>query len=200
MYAIIDSETSGFKTNYIAQFSYILMDREFNCERVYNGFYQVPIMEEGAEKVHGYSKEWLASVSDATFHQHRDLGLILDDLKGRIIIGHNVQFDKNMININLDRVSIPPIMNPEFCTYIYLKYLAKKQKYPGKQNKKLESFTKFMRLRNEDLQQVVPYLFDCGDVGFHDSRWDVSVIFSAITVNKDLRDFIQYIARTKYNM
>lgn len=90
-YAFIDIETTGFTDNDIIQFSAVIADENLKLKGFINRYLWTETeIEEGAENVHGISKDALRLLSKGrTFKD--ETGVILGILKDYTIVGHNIE-------------------------------------------------------------------------------------------------------------
>ena len=115
----LDTETTGLSTysNQIAQLSYLIVEGS-EIVQAKNFFFAVDKVEEGAERVHGLSKEILERLSKGkVFRDYAEE--IAEDFKGRMVIGHNVNFDLGFLRTELHRAGITPDIKNSFCTMHY---------------------------------------------------------------------------------
>ncbi len=104
MIYILDTETSGFKTNHIIQFASMAINDEGEVYEKTDIKFRLPDgveIEEGASKVHGIKTEDLKGFD---LIQTEALEGIIHNLnQADVIIGHNISFDLRMIDREYNR-------------------------------------------------------------------------------------------------
>lgn len=182
-----DVETTGLRPGQICQLSFIV-ENEWKIEQAKNYFFTVDTMEEGAQKVHGMSKEWLADKSGGlTFKDiYKEVHQVFKE--GRII-AHNVKFDEMFISMELWRVGISFRPADRQCTMEFLKDVIKIPARGRRQGKyKRPSLSEVVNYFDIDTNKIMAYsqqLFGAGDVGFHDSRFDTTAIYVATNIYRE---------------
>jgi DNA polymerase-3 subunit epsilon len=103
-YAVIDVETTGFnfgKYDRVIEFAAVLLDQELKVEGTHTWLINAK-RDVGPAHIHGIKAAWLQSAP--TF------GEILESmsnvLSGRIVLGHNVSFDRNFIFAEMARLGV----------------------------------------------------------------------------------------------
>lgn len=103
-YAVLDVETTGFnfgKHDRIIEFAVVLMDDDLQIEGFHTWLVNAK-RDVGPAHVHGIKAAWLRDAP--TFADI--LPSIIGILGERIIVGHNVSFDRNFIVAELNRLGI----------------------------------------------------------------------------------------------
>jgi DNA polymerase III epsilon subunit-like protein len=176
---ILDTETTGFQPGQICQLTYAIVDEAKNFEviKAFNKFFPVEKVDSGAEAVHGLSVEKCLELSEGKpFAESADE--ILEDLRSveRIVI-HNQKFDVRFMDAELARVEKPFNFAPvSFCTMEHYTPICK---LPGKNGSgykwpKLSEVLTMQGAADDVVLEKAKDLFGCEDIGFHDSRFDVS--------------------------
>ena len=181
---IFDTETSGLpksklqsisNTNnwpFILQIAWILYDTEKNIiiekiNKIVKISENVQIDKESFD-IHKISKEICLKKGENIINILKDFNLVLN--KCDIIIGHNINFDKNIIMVEGIRNNIfikfnnNGIMKSEFCTMLNSKNICK---LPFKNNKISNDY------KYPKLQELVEFLFNEKHEGFHDAFIDI---------------------------
>jgi DNA polymerase III epsilon subunit-like protein len=173
----LDTETTGLKPGQIAQLTYLI---EENKELVAakNYFFTVETMSIQAEMVHGFSIDKLAKLSQGAVFKdlHYD---ILEDFNNSTFIAHNVKFDRQFVEAELERINKTAQFKNYFCTMEYFKDIVK---LPGKfkggyKNPKVEEVLNFYKVSTEEVLDKTKHIFKCEDVGFHDARYDTVAMY-----------------------
>jgi len=170
----LDTETSGFKPDQICQLTYtITIDDKVETSK--NFFLQCESIDEGAEKVHGFSIERLKQLSGGrTFNDIAEE--VATDLKDGIFIAHNVGFDINFVRTEIERAHYPFDIGGQFCTMEYFTDIINlKGKYGKHKWPKLEETMKFLEIDSEGqaFNNSLKRLWEEDAIGFHDARFDV---------------------------
>lgn len=128
---------------YAVQFAYILYDIETKTAKMVNEIVRLPenvIMTEGSERIHGISlsksqgktKTMIdLETGKVTKKYNREIHDILrefmeDFRKADVLVAHNLQFDRNMLLVEMDRLRRKPGME-DFNEYIKEVYHNKKE-------------------------------------------------------------------------
>lgn len=173
----LDTETTGLKPGQIAQLTYLI---EENKELVAakNYFFKVETMNPQAEMVHGFSIERLDKLSNGAIFKdlHHD---ILLDFKDSTFVAHNVKFDRQFVEAELERINKTAQFKRYFCTMDYFKDILK---LPGKfkggyKNPRVEEVLSFYNISPQEVLDKTKYIFKCEDVGFHDARYDTIAMY-----------------------
>ena len=185
MFVIVDVETTGFKTNYICQLSYIVMNERFEVREAKNSFYRVPVMEPGASKVHGFTLDFLNDKSDVFFSQ-TDIGELRDLFENNILVGHNIDFDRKMIESNAIKSGTPINIKQTKCTLSYTR-----KRYAQLPNKKLESLIRVSNIDMDEATKICKFLFNTEDTpNLHDARMDVTTLLMVCKTDPELQKFL----------
>ena len=179
MILFFDTETTGLLPGRIVQLSYIMTDGENTIAK--NFFFAVSYVEPSAVKVHGFSPEKLAVLSNGhTFST--DIDEIYDDfLSADLIVAHNVKFDIGFLIAEFnyqDRIfryresfdsmkAFTPIMKMERSNH-------KGYKYP-----KLGEMCEFLDIYPYDVTRKTMQLFNTDIVSGHDARYDTTALYLA---------------------
>lgn len=127
---VIDTETSGFidtnlpasKQAWVVQVSAKAFDMDsWNLVAQMNSFIRPDgrTVSEGAFKVHGLSTDFLQRYGDSEDYTCYRLNHLVDYISPiECVIGHNIDFDINMLSYMFARNSLPNIFlnYPQFCT------------------------------------------------------------------------------------
>ena len=179
MILFFDTETTGLLPGRIVQLSYIMTDGENTIAK--NFFFAVSYVEPSAVKVHGFSPDKLAVLSNEhTFST--DIDEIYDDfLSADLIVAHNVKFDIGFLIAEFnyqDRIfryresfdsmkAFTPIMKMERSNH-------KGYKYP-----KLGEMCEFLDIYPYDVTRKTMQLFNTDIVSGHDARYDTTALYLA---------------------
>lgn len=181
----LDTETTGLKPGQIVQLTYIIEENK-ELFGMKNYFFTVDSVEIEAEKVHGFSKERLDSLSEG--FSFADLAPeIQEDLQDGIIIAHNIGFDKKFIDAEFQRIFELPGYSKEFCTMQYFKDILKlpSRNGMGYKNPRLEEVVDFYHIDKSLIMEKAKVLFGCEDIDFHDARYDVMAMYMCCLKSKN---------------
>lgn len=179
MKVFLDTETTDLNPGQVCQLSYIVTNEKLEVMKSRNYFFKIEHMSEGAESVHGFSKEKLEILSNGTEFKHM-ADEIFNDLSGKELICHNVTFDYRFMKTEFFRCGIEYGV-PTFCTMDYLTpivaipspYYEGQYKWP----RLSEALDYFSIDGKTDVIDKAKSLFKSSDVGFHDSRFDVAGLY-----------------------
>lgn len=183
-----DTETTGLNPGQIGQLAFI-MEGEGKILLAKNYFFRVNEMEEGAEKVHKMSKEFLEKASNGkTFaDQYEEFYKYFKDSK---LIAHNLKFDEKFLSSELWRVGISFRPAGRQCTMEYFKELLKlPNRYPryGKyKNPNLGEVVNYFNIDENKVLEFSKKLFGEGeDITFHDARFDTTAMYVATNIHRE---------------
>ncbi len=113
----IDCETTGLSAHAgdrIVTFAAVELgpDGKLSSNRLYLIFNPQRKSHARARRVHGYTEDLLSHQD--SFSEH--ITSILTFLDGALLIGHNVTFDIDFLNVELRRCNMPPLSNKSACT------------------------------------------------------------------------------------
>ena len=103
MFRVIDIETTGLNDDCeIAQLSFWTLDEKLRTIGFKNLYFNISSeMPKEAYKVNHLTKERLEQLSGGVYFKDRKQE-ILDYLKGYVLVAHNAEFEKRILNLNLD--------------------------------------------------------------------------------------------------
>lgn len=186
----LDTETTGFVPGQIAELTVIVEDTETNqLIAAQNWFFTVDEMDEGAEKVHGLSRDKLWGLSGGRKFADciQEITTILD---GAELVAHNEVFDERFISTELWRCGISYRPVSRLCTMEIFKPIlaipSKYKKYGKYKNPKLEEVLNYLNISPEKVSEYSKKLFNYnGDTDFHDSRFDTTGMYVAVNVYRE---------------
>ena len=176
-----DTETTDIKPGYICQLSYIIVDTTENKTIGKNFYFAVPTVSQGAYNTHNLSVKKLFELSKGATFKDKYKEIIADFSSVNLIIGHNVKFDMNFINTEIERAGGKTLIVDTFCTMSYYTNICKlKNKWGNRKPPKLEEAIKFLNIPKELIEKTCIKLF--GDfMGYHDSRYDIAGTYLLLT-------------------
>lgn len=175
----IDTETTGLSaySSQIAQLSYLIVE-DGEILQAKNFFFTVDKVDEGAEQVHGLSKEILEELSKGkAFKDYAEE--ISRDFTGKTVIGHNVNFDLGFLREELNRIGITLDIKNSFCTMHYYTDICRigyNSYYGTYKWPKLEEVINCLGLNSKDIYNKTVSLFG-ESKEFHDSRYDITATY-----------------------
>jgi DNA polymerase-3 subunit epsilon len=109
-FAVIDTETTGFgRQDQVIEVGVVLLDSALATEAVWDTLID-PGRDVGPTHVHHISSDDV--VGAPVFAQVA--GPLTEQLGGRIVVGHNVNFDRRMLNQEFERLGAGSPLKPEF--------------------------------------------------------------------------------------
>lgn len=175
----IDTETTGLSaySSQIAQLSYLITEGS-EILQAKNFFFTVDKVDEGAERVHGLSKEILEKLSRGkVFKDYAEE--IAMDFTGKTVIGHNVNFDLGFLKAELIRSGIKLDIKNSFCTMHYYTDICQigyNSYYGTFKWPKLEEVIDYLGIDSKDIYNKSISLFG-ESKEFHDSRYDITATY-----------------------
>lgn len=175
----IDTETTGLSaySSQIAQLSYLITEGS-EIVQAKNFFFTVDKVDEGAERVHGLSKEILEKLSQGkVFKDYAEE--IARDFTGKTVIGHNVSFDLSFLKSELLREGITLDIQESFCTMNYYTDICKigyNSYYNSYKWPKLEEVLYYLGIDSKYIYNKSISLFG-ESKEFHDSRYDITATY-----------------------
>lgn len=183
----IDTETTGLNPGKIVQLTYIIEENKKFIDAK-NFFFMIEDgeMEQGAEKVHGFSVDKLALLSQGRIFED-SIVEIKEDLKNSIFIAHNVKFDKKFVDAEFRRLHIQTELAKEFCTMNYFKDIVQIPARNGInfKNPKLSEVVKYYNLNPQDILKKTKALFNAEQVSFHDARFDTTAMYMCCLLSQN---------------
>ena len=177
MILFFDTETTGLLPGRIIQLSYIMTDGENTVAK--NFFFGVSYIEPSAQAVHGFSVEKLAVLSNGhTFST--DIEEIYDDfLSADLIVAHNVKFDIGFLIAEFNYQDRIFRYNESFDTMKALTPIMKMERsnHKGYKYPKLSEACEFLDVYPYDITKTSIRLFNTGEVGGHDARYDTTALY-----------------------
>lgn len=203
---VFDSETTGLSTSqilnpefwpHIVQFSYIVYDtKQMRIVEIKDSIIKLPkgvIISAESAGIHGITNE-------ITEEKGVDICGVLAEFigwcdKSDLIIGHNVEFDYNMVIIELMRTDAPFVVSEKFKTY--KKFVCTMKTTVDICNikaisKKGKEYTKF-----PTLLELHKHLFSAEPLKLHNSLNDVLVCLRCFYKIKFCKDLVEESAHIK---
>jgi DNA polymerase III epsilon subunit-like protein len=147
---VFDTETTNLikqkkdiKSMHILQLAWVLYDTETNKQEQNNFILKVPTKIHNSS-IHGITTE----ISDKGYYIEEIIGMFLEDVKkSDLLVGHNLQFDMHMIEIELFRLGLEDEIDmlyskTYFDTMREGKTYLKERKYPKLQELYTKLFNK----------------------------------------------------------
>jgi len=182
MYLILDTETTDLRPWQIAQLSYTILDQDLEVSSAKNFFFSIKHMNPWAERIHGFSKDKLFSLSwGKTFEHHVDE--ICDDLENYTLIAHNMWFDKKFMQKEIERQAKHYSPKDHFCTMKHFTNICKlpnKNGYTGYKRPKVSEVMTHLDISDDDVLKLSKDLYENNDIWFHDARFDTAALVAII--------------------
>lgn len=179
MILFFDTETTGLIPGRIIQLAYIMQTESETVAK--NFFFAVEYVEPSAVRVHGFTPEKLAVLSDGhTFSS--DIDEIYDDFaRADLIVAHNVKFDINFMIAEFCYQDRRFRYNEEFDTMKFFTSVMKlpRENHMGYKYPKLSELVEYLDLYPYDVTRKTAELFSVSSVGGHDARFDTAALYLA---------------------
>lgn len=177
-----DTETTGIKPGNICQLSYITVDTSTKPQKTegFNYFFTVEYVEPSAEAVHGFSTEKLYELSEGMYFDDLVDNFYSDFRDADFIIGHNVSFDINFLQHELEPMGELYTPKHIFCTMNYYRNICNLLRPNGDiKNPKLSELMKFLNISDKEISETADKLFK-GSGNYHDARFDTAATYLAV--------------------
>ncbi len=166
MYLVWDSETGGFAENRLLQLGMILVDENHKAIMEANLLIKPAgwTIEPGAEAVHGISQGYAEKHG---IEVERALMLWVEmTRRADVLVCHNVEFDRKVVEGELDRIKWPRVKNGWYCTMEGLKGVCR---IPASEKQRRAGFGEWKRPK---LVEAYGFAFGEGFEGAHDAMAD----------------------------
>lgn len=172
----LDTETSGLRPGQICQVSYII-DANGYLEGK-NMFFSVDYIEPGAAETTGFDVESLRNMSGGLTFADR-ASEIAEDLKGSMLICHNVNFDRKFLDMEFYRLGMLAGYEKTFCTMEFFTPLVALPKKRGSGYKfpRLEEVADWLMIDRDKVASYAQKVFGTSSrISFHDARFDTTLM------------------------
>lgn len=170
---IFDTEATDLTPGQICQLSYLIQQGDRVTARNY--FFSVDDMSPGAQEVHGLSMEQLSQLSGQTWFEDHAEQILQDFNAARLLVGHNVAADERYLRVEMTRAGLKLKKIPTFCTMNFatgLMNMARKVVTGRPKPPKLSELAAYYQVSEEEVLAHTRTLFETGDSGLHDARYD----------------------------
>lgn len=170
---IFDTEATDLTPGQICQLSYLMQQGDRVTARNY--FFSVDDMSPGAQEVHGLSMEQLSQLSGQTWFEDHAEQILQDFNAARLLVGHNVAADERYLRVEMTRAGLKLNKIPTFCTMNFASGLmntARKVVTGRPKPPKLSELAAYYQVSEEEVLAHTRTLFETGDSGLHDARYD----------------------------
>lgn len=177
MILFFDTETTGLRPGRIIQLSYVMTDGQTTVAK--NFFFGVDYIEPSASAVHGFTVEKLKVLAgDNTFSCCID-EIYADFLSADLIVAHNVNFDISFLIAEFGYQDTRFRYKESFDTMKAFTPIMKMERanHRGYKYPKLGEMCEFLDIYPYDVTRKSIELFDAGDVGGHDARYDTTALY-----------------------
>lgn len=159
---VFDVESTGTDTtrDEIIQIAAIRIDSKGNEIERFMKFLKTDKPVGTSEVVHGFSDEFLKENGE---DKEKTLLEFLDFIKGKVIVGHNVQYDINILTSELSRKCLP---NTEFLTFYDTLDLYRRF-YPTFDNHKLDTISKIVKTKHTPNHNALYDILATGEILVH---------------------------------
>lgn len=185
-----DTETTSLNPGQIGELSYIIEGAQ-GIEESGNIFFKVDSVDEGAQKVHGFSVDDFDRLSNGITFKDRHIEMH-DLFKDKRLVAHNVPFDIKFISSELWRCGISFQPLDRVCTMDFfkrvLKIPARSKRYGPYKNPKLSEVIDYYGLDTLKIAIYSEELFGTSErgQGYHDSRFDTAAMYVVTNVYRGL--------------
>ncbi len=201
---IFDTETTSldFTTGNICQLSYIKVsnyEEPFKIQCAKNFFFTVDYVEEGAQRVHGFSVDKLRELSGCKRFKDFADEIYNDFVCQDLLCGHNVSFDINFLIEEFDKAGYAAgnfLYKKRFCTmqeYTDILCLDWNDYYGSYKWPKLSEVVSYLNLDKKYLEDKTKEVFGLDEnVDFHDARLDVVTTREIAKIYYELCDGLSF--------
>lgn len=175
---VFDTEATDLVPGQICQLSYLMDkgDTVVGC----NHFFSVDDMSPGAQEVHGFSMEDLASLSGGTWFEDKAEQILQDFNAARVLVGHNVAADERYLRVEMERAGLKLRKVATFCTMNYASGIMnmKRKVVTGRPKPPtLSELAAHYGVTEEETSQKAAEWFACGQLSLHDARFDTAMTY-----------------------
>lgn len=169
---VFDTEATDLTPGQICQLSYLTVeDGQITGD---NLFFAVDEMSEGAQEVHGMSREDLDELSGGQRFEDRAQQLFDHFSGSQLLVGHNVAADDRYLRVEFERCGLKLRKIPTFCTMNYftsITDLKRKVNIGRPKPPKLEELVEYFSIAPETVVEKSEAWFGGGGAA-HDARYD----------------------------
>lgn len=180
---VLDTETSDIKDAEIGQLTYFVMG---DTVRIFNEWFALDYVSEGASAVNGLTVEKLKELSNGQVFS--DVAQrVYDDFQDAIVVCHNVGFDLPLLNRCIrDALGKPLLVQKSFCTMEYYTPILEIPGHYGFKWPRLSEVIDYLGIEEKRIMFSAQKIFQGAGIGFHDARFDVAATYAILqeTVNR----------------
>lgn len=174
---VFDTEATDLTPGQICQLSYLMIDDGQVMGK--NLFFAVDEMSEGAQGVHGMSREDLDALSGGERFEDRVDEIFADFSGASLLVGHNVSADDRYIRVEFERCGLNLKRIKTFCTMNYFTsdaQLKRKVNTGRPKPPKLSELAEYFAISEEEIAARAAEWF--GESGAaHDARYDTAATY-----------------------
>lgn len=177
-----DTETTGLKPSQIGQLAYIIQGD--NNEIIGKNYYfEVEHVEDGAAAVTGMNTDFYKKASGGQRFADK-ANEIANDFNNKLAIAHNIEFDKNFMNIEMFRAGVPFGFDKTFDTMLFFKDICK---IPGRgnykfKNPKLIEVIQSLCIDTDKIEKYSEKIFNLHSGSFHNAMYDTASLLVLFNV------------------
>ena len=190
----LDTETTGLKPGQICELS-MIHEADKEIVGVYNYFFSVDSMDQGAQSVHGYSISDLNLLSNGK--RFKDYAKEIESLiVENTIVAHNLPFDEKFLSVEFMRLgnyTVKPVSRLDTMKYFkdIVRLPAKLTRYGPYKNPKLSELVSFFNISEQKINITCDKLFNTSDshylkTSYHDSRFDTTAIYIITNLYREM--------------
>ena len=185
-----DTETTSLMPGQICQLSYIV-EENMRLKEVKNYFFTVDSIDEGAQKAHGLTLEFLEKASGGLRFKdvHEEIYKVFN---GSRLIAHNLKFDERFLSSEFWRLGISFRPVAWQCTMEHsvdmLMIPNRNSRYGKYKRPSLKELLRHFNINEDMVGEYSKFLFGGTGENYHDSRFDTTAIY---VVTNILREKLQ---------
>ena len=177
---VFDTEATDLTPGQICQLSYLMVENGSVTGK--NMFFQVDEMSEGAQEVHGMSREDLEQLSGGERFEDRVEEIFADFEWADMLVGHNVAADDRYIRVEFERTGRKLKKKLTFCTmnyYTSTTNLKRKVNTGRPKPPRLEELWEHYGISTDDIAARSAQWFQGGGQA-HDARFDTAATYMCL--------------------
>ena len=195
MILYFDTETSGLRPGNICQLSYVMQDKEE--VKAKNFFFTVDYVEAGALSVHGFSVDFLRSVSNGKRFEYFIKEIKEDFERADLVVSHNTSFDFMFLSQEFIRCDEALYLKDHLCSMKKSTPLLglRRSNSAGYKYPKLSELCAYFEISDVEIAKKVEEMFG-EKTSFHDARFDTVAVY--LCLNESLINHGDYFGIGEY--
>lgn len=187
-----DTETTGLKPGQIGQLAYIIQTD--NNEIIgKNSYFEVEHVDEDAAAITGMNTDFYRKASGGQKFADKANEIAID-FNNKLAIAHNIEFDKNFINIEMFRANTSFGFNQTFDTMVFFKDICKipDRRRPDRfKNPKLIEVIQSLNIDTSKIEKYSERIFNLPSGSFHNAMYDATSLIVMFNVYSEIHNGVQ---------